>query len=43
MEIIYKETFVLRFEKQLKYIAENSPKSARELKIELIKRIKGIP
>ncbi|OBQ51769.1 type II toxin-antitoxin system RelE/ParE family toxin [Tamlana sp. s12] len=43
MKIIYKDTFVQRLEKQLKYIAKNNPKSARKLKSELIKRIKTIP
>lgn len=43
MKIVYKDTFVLRLEKQLKYLSENSPKSARKLKTELIKRIKEIP
>ncbi len=43
MKIIYKDTFVARLEKQLKYLSENSPKSARKLKTELIKRIKEIP
>ena len=32
MKIIYKETFVVRLEKQLKYISENSPKSAKKNK-----------
>ena len=43
MTIIYKDTFVSRLEKQLKYLSENSPKSARKLKTELIKKIKEIP
>ncbi|QHI36299.1 hypothetical protein IMCC3317_16590 [Kordia antarctica] len=43
MKIIYKDTFVERFEKQLKYIAKNNPKSARKLKSELLQRIKSIP
>ncbi|MGY5351048.1 type II toxin-antitoxin system RelE/ParE family toxin [Wenyingzhuangia sp. IMCC45533] len=43
MKIIYKDTFVQRLERQLKYIAKTSPKSATKLKIELIKRIKEIP
>ena len=43
MNIVYKDTFVQRLERQLKYLSENSPKSARKLKIELIKRIKEIP
>ena len=43
MKIVYKETFVKRLEKQLIYLSENSPKSARKLKAELIKRIKEIP
>jgi len=43
MKIIYKETFVVRLEKQLKYISENSPKSAKKLKTEFIQRIKTIP
>jgi len=43
MKIVYKETFVKRLEKQLKYLSDNSPKSAKKLKTELIKRIKEIP
>ncbi|MDD7913807.1 type II toxin-antitoxin system RelE/ParE family toxin [Polaribacter ponticola] len=43
MTIIYKETFVSRLEKQLKYLSKNSPKSASKLKTELINRIKEIP
>ena len=43
MKIVYKETFVKRLEKQLKYLSENSPKSATKLKVGLIKRIKEIP
>mgnify|MGYP003706102285 CR=1 FL=1 len=43
MKIIYKETFVVRLEKQLKYISENSPKSAKKLKTEFIQRIKTNP
>jgi plasmid stabilization system protein ParE len=43
MRIIYKDTFVKRLERQLKYIAEKSPKSAKNLKTEIIQRIKEIP
>jgi plasmid stabilization system protein ParE len=43
MKIIYKDTFVDRLEKQLRYIAKDSPKSAKKLKTELIQRIKEIP
>ena len=43
MRIVYKDTFVKRLEKQLQYIAENSPTSANKLKVGLIKRIKSIP
>ena len=43
MKIVYKETFVKRLEKQLKFLSENNPKSARKLKVELIKRINEIP
>ncbi|MDO6739446.1 type II toxin-antitoxin system RelE/ParE family toxin [Wenyingzhuangia sp. 2_MG-2023] len=43
MRIIYKDTFVERLERQLKYIAKKSPKSAKNLKTEIIQRIKEIP
>ncbi|WP_433991472.1 type II toxin-antitoxin system RelE/ParE family toxin [Kordia algicida OT-1] len=43
MKIIYKDTFVERLEKQLKYIAKNNQKSAIKLKSELLQRIKSIP
>lgn len=43
MKIVYKDTFVDRLERQLKYIATKSPVSARKLKTELIQRIKEIP
>ncbi len=43
MNIIYKDTFIERLEKQLKYISKNSPNSAQKLKKELIQRIKDIP
>jgi plasmid stabilization system protein ParE len=43
MKIVYKDTFVQRLEKQLKYLSENNPKSAIELKVVLIKKIKEIP
>ncbi|EDP94599.1 hypothetical protein KAOT1_10566, partial [Kordia algicida OT-1] len=41
MKIIYKDTFVERLEKQLKYIAKNNQKSAIKLKSELLQRIKA--
>lgn len=43
MKIVYKDTFVNRLEKQLKYISKNNPTSAKKLKAEIIQRIKTIP
>lgn len=39
MKIVYKESFINRFENQLAYIAEDSPSMARKFKNELLKRI----
>ncbi|WP_341226958.1 type II toxin-antitoxin system RelE/ParE family toxin [uncultured Arcticibacterium sp.] len=43
MKIVYKDTFVNRLEKQLKYISIDNPSAARKLKRDLIEKIKGIP
>lgn len=43
MKIIYKDTFVRRFENQIDYIAKDSPFHARKFKNELLERIKQIP
>jgi plasmid stabilization system protein ParE len=43
MRIIYKESFINRFENQLEYIAEDSPKAARKFKNDILSRISQIP
>lgn len=43
MKIIFKESFVLRLENQVDYIAADSPTRARKFKTELLNRIKKIP
>ncbi len=42
MKIVYKESFVIRFEKQLEFIKKDNPTAARNFKKELLKRIKSI-
>ena len=43
MKIVLKESFVLRFGKQIDYIANDSPSRAKKFKNDLMKRIKKIP
>jgi plasmid stabilization system protein ParE len=43
MKIVFKDTFVIRLETQLKYISLDSPKRARKFKSDLFQRIKEIP
>jgi plasmid stabilization system protein ParE len=43
LRIIYKESFINRFENQLEYIAEDSPKAARKFKNDILSRISQIP
>ncbi|MCF8297191.1 MAG: type II toxin-antitoxin system RelE/ParE family toxin [Saprospiraceae bacterium] len=43
MKIIYKESFVNRFENQIDYIAQDNPSAAIKFRIELVKRIRNIP
>ena len=40
MKIIFKESFVVRLENQIEYIAIDSPTRARKFKTELLTRIK---
>ena len=43
MKIVFKDTFVLRLESQLEYIASNNPHNARVFKNDLFQKIKAIP
>ncbi len=43
MKIVFKESFVLRFGKQIEYIANDSPSRAKKFKNDLMKRIQKIP
>ena len=43
MKIVYKDTFALRLERQIRYIAKDNPTAARRFKKELLGRIKTIP
>jgi plasmid stabilization system protein ParE len=43
MKIIFKESFIIRLEHQVEYIAADSPARARKFKTELLNRIKQIP
>jgi len=43
MKIVYKESFVIRLEKQLKYISIDNPTAAKRFKNDLIAKIKAIP
>ena len=43
MKIIFKESFIVRLENQIEYIASDSPAEARKFKTELLNRIKQIP
>ncbi len=42
MKIVFKETFVIRLEKQLKYIAKDNPRAAKRLKKDLLTKIRRI-
>jgi plasmid stabilization system protein ParE len=43
IKIVFKESFAIRLEKQIKYIGFNNPQNARKFKNSLLKRIKEIP
>lgn len=43
MKIKFKSTFTDRLERQVRYIAHDSPSRARKFKNDLLKRIKKIP
>ncbi|WP_367575980.1 type II toxin-antitoxin system RelE/ParE family toxin [Maribellus mangrovi] len=43
MKIVYKESFVIRLENQLKYISIDNPTAAKKFKKDLITKIKAIP
>jgi hypothetical protein len=43
MKILFKESFVIRLEKQIQFISLDSPIRARKFKTELLLRIKEIP
>jgi len=43
MKIIYKVTFVTRFERQIRFIANDKPSAAKRFKKELLSKIKTIP
>lgn len=43
MRIVYKDTFVFRLEKQIRYIANDNPIAAKKFKQDLLTKIKTIP
>jgi plasmid stabilization system protein ParE len=43
MKIIFKDTFIIRLENQLDFIAQDNVANARKFKNELLNRIKKIP
>ena len=43
MKIVYKDSFVNRFENQLDYIAQDKPSAAKKFKKELIDKLREIP
>jgi len=43
MKIVFKDTFLNRFESQIEYISLDSPARARKFKSDLFKKIKEIP
>ncbi len=43
MNIVYKETFVIRLEKQIQYILKDNPQAAKKFKRDLVAKIKSIP
>jgi len=40
MEILYKDTFVFRLEKQIQFIANDKPEAARKFKKDLLKKLR---
>lgn len=42
MTVEFKESFVQRFERQLRFIADDSPVNARKFKTDLLKHIKSL-
>jgi plasmid stabilization system protein ParE len=42
MKIVFKDTFIIRLEKQIEFIAIDSPKRARKFKTDLFGKIKEI-
>ena len=42
MKIVFKDTFIIRLESQIEYIAIDSPKRARKFKSDLLNTIKAI-
>lgn len=43
MKIVYKESFSIRLENQIKFIKQDNPTAAQRFKKELIAKIKTIP
>ncbi|MCD6089989.1 MAG: type II toxin-antitoxin system RelE/ParE family toxin [Bacteroidales bacterium] len=43
MKVVYKDSFVNRFENQLDYIAQDKPSAAKKFKKELIDKLREIP
>lgn len=43
MRIVYKESFTIRLERQIKFIKQDNPAAAQRFKKEIIKKIKTIP
>lgn len=43
MKIVYKESFIERLEKQLRYISIDNPTAAKKFKKNLVAKIKSIP
>jgi plasmid stabilization system protein ParE len=43
MKILFKESFLIRFDKQIEYISLDSPKRARKFKNDVLNRINEIP
>ena len=42
MQILYKDTFIIRLQDQWRYLNERSPKAAQRFKTKIIDKIKGI-
>ena len=43
MKVVFKDTFIIRLENQIEYIALDSPERARKFKSDLLRSIKKIP